>query len=98
MSEQPTKCSEPKPYNTASLVEDMYCKDCGWPVIHACCNGGMETMEPYKIYDYWAYCSNKACKNHEGEDWGSLSLSLPSGAILDMNNELSNFCKAKVRE
>jgi hypothetical protein len=39
------------------------CKDCGWAVIDACCKdmGWGDNTEAY-----WAYCSNKACKNHEG--------------------------------
>lgn len=58
-----------KPNNTASITEDMFCKDCGWPVIHACCNDAMATTEPFKDNDWWGYCSNKGCKNHEGEPW-----------------------------
>lgn len=57
-----------QPSNTASIVKDGFCKACGWPVIHACCNDEMST-EPWGS-DYWGYCSNKGCTNHAGEPWG----------------------------
>jgi hypothetical protein len=56
---------EPRKHNGATLCHDLFCKDCGWPVIHACCNDEMKKFE----CDYWGYCSNKGCKNHEGEEW-----------------------------
>jgi hypothetical protein len=60
----------PKPFNTASLAVNTYCKNCGWPVIHVCCNDGMSVQEPYKSADWWGYCSNKTCENHAGREWG----------------------------
>lgn len=55
--------------NTAHVVPGMFCRACGWPVIHACCNDGMATTEPYAGADYWGYCSNKTCEHHAGEEW-----------------------------
>ncbi|TXD58845.1 hypothetical protein FUT88_13270 [Ralstonia sp. TCR112] len=59
---------EAKPTNTASIAPGLFCKACGWPVIHACCNDEMGA--PPWGTDYWGYCSNKGCVNHDGEDWG----------------------------
>jgi hypothetical protein len=59
---------EAKPYNTASIAPGMFCRACGWPVIHACCNDEM-SRAPWGA-DYWAYCANKGCENHAGEEWG----------------------------
>lgn len=55
--------------STASIVEHSYCADCGWPLIHACCNDEFDDFANKKgeCADYWLYCSNKGCKNHEGE-------------------------------
>lgn len=51
------------------------CKVCGWAVIFACCNDGFadhllneDGSEAYA--DWWAYCSNKSCEHHHGEDAG----------------------------
>lgn len=49
--------------NTATMMNNCHCEDCGWPVIHTCCNDAMTTFE----VDYWIYCSNKCCKHHGGE-------------------------------
>ena len=55
-------------YDTAEIKENCHCGDCGWPVIDVCCNDnfldGVKDEEPW---DWWYYCSNKSCKNHEGE-------------------------------
>lgn len=64
---------EPKINNTARVAKGFYCKTCGWPIIHACCNDGMAEQEPYCHSDYWAYCSNKTCVNHAGEDWSLMT-------------------------
>jgi hypothetical protein len=71
MNKEPSNChnAEPKPYNTATLMDDLYCENCGWPAIHVCCNDEMAMQEPYKVNDYWCYCSNKGCINHGGEEW-----------------------------
>lgn len=48
-------------YASADILTNVHCKDCGWPVIE-CVNGlWMGT------WDWWDYCSNKDCINHEGE-------------------------------
>ena len=60
---------KPRKYDSASLDPNIYCKNCGWPVIHICCNDGFATTEPYKNSEWWGYCSNKTCKNHKGEEW-----------------------------
>jgi hypothetical protein len=54
-------------YDTASIIEEWHCKDCGWPIIHVCCNGTFQDFKDAKKWDYWVYCSNKGCKNHEGQ-------------------------------
>jgi hypothetical protein len=55
--------------NTASFLRHKHCKDCGWKIIHACCNDEFQNFNGNKTYDYWVYCSNKGCKNHNGEDY-----------------------------
>jgi len=56
-------------YETASLPSDMYCKNCGWPIVSACCNDEFRNFKDAGTQDYWAYCSNKGCVNHDGEGW-----------------------------
>lgn len=51
----------------AKMLESQKCKDCGWPVVYTLNNGGMGIKEPYANWDWWYYCSNKTCQNHEGE-------------------------------
>jgi hypothetical protein len=51
---------------TANLT-DRFCQDCGWPVICACCNDEFLNYKNASEYDWWMYCSNKGCKNHDGE-------------------------------
>ena len=59
----------PRDYDTsAHVVNGMFCRACGWPIIHACCNDQM--AEPPWGGDWWAYCSDKGCENHAGESWG----------------------------
>jgi hypothetical protein len=65
---------DPKPDSeTAKIYTDTCCKQCGWPIISACCNdefadwGPPGSFEYAKNYDWWLYCSNKGCINHEGE-------------------------------
>jgi len=55
--------------NSATLPDDMYCKDCGWPIVDACCNDEFRNFKDAGTYDYWAYCSNKGCENHDGEGY-----------------------------
>lgn len=52
---------------TATIDDELICKDCGWPVITACCNSPFTEYKDAKDWDWWMYCSNKACKNHDGE-------------------------------
>jgi hypothetical protein len=50
--------------NNISILKNCRCKDCGWPIIDACCNG---QDFPFDQWDWWQYCSNMSCKNHFGE-------------------------------
>jgi len=50
--------------NNISILQNSKCRDCGWPIIDMCCNG---QVEPFGLWDWWQYCSNKSCKNHFGE-------------------------------
>lgn len=52
---------------TADILKFSFCKNCGWPVIDACCNDEFVNFKDAKKWDWWQYCSNKGCKNHEGE-------------------------------
>jgi len=58
---------EYKDRNTASISGKIFCKDCGWPVIHACCNDEFRNFKDAYQWDWWYYCSNKGCQNHDGE-------------------------------
>jgi len=51
----------------ATIEKDRVCKDCGWPIVFACCNHPFTEFKDAANWDWWMYCSNKACKNHEGE-------------------------------
>lgn len=51
---------------TASILEGNPC-ECGWPVIHACCNDEFVNFQDAGKWDWWVYCTNKGCKNHQGE-------------------------------
>jgi hypothetical protein len=52
---------------TAHVRDDAFCARCGWPVILAHCNDRMAQIAPYAEWNAWTYCTNKACKHHEGE-------------------------------
>ena len=56
---------KPQPEGTpATILQKYYCGDCGWPIVDACCNFDYkDSLE----WDWWYYCSNKSCKNHDGE-------------------------------
>jgi hypothetical protein len=56
-----------RPRHDAQILKDHYCKDCGWPVIFVCCNDEMAVAAPYALWDWWYYCSNKACGRHSGD-------------------------------
>ncbi len=51
----------------ATISSLVYCKDCGWPIVDAVCNDEFMNFKDAKEWDWWYYCSNKGCKNHEGE-------------------------------
>lgn len=56
-----------KPHTQTAWIyheEKHYCKDCGWPVIMACCND--ETGALFPNDDWIIYCANKGCQNHKG--------------------------------
>lgn len=53
--------------NTAEISGDRVCKECGWPVVFACCNGKFRDFKDAADWDWWMYCSNKGCTHHEGE-------------------------------
>lgn len=48
------------------------CKLCGWPMLSACNNDGFDSglPEEKKGYDWYKYCTNKGCKNHEAKGIG----------------------------
>lgn len=51
----------------ASILENCSCKACKWPVVSILCNDNCATTEPYSDWDWWVYCSNPVCINHNGE-------------------------------
>lgn len=55
--------------STIEIAKGVHCSECGWPVIHACVNWDTDKFQESHESDWWGYCSNKACKNHTGEDW-----------------------------
>lgn len=59
----------PKRYSTACIPDDAFCKACNWPIIHVCISNEMNNIELYRGHDWWGYCSNKGCTNHQGEEW-----------------------------
>ena len=52
---------------SASILENYFCNDCGWPIINACCNDEFANYKDAVNWDWWLYCSNKGCKNHDGQ-------------------------------
>jgi hypothetical protein len=51
---------------TAQIRSGWHCRDCGWPIIDACCNDSFNDFKDAEEWDWWMYCSNKGCANHEG--------------------------------
>lgn len=50
------------------ILEDVFCKTCGWNVIDVLTNGDFFEKHPvFQYYDYVWYCSNPLCPNHKGE-------------------------------
>lgn len=54
-------------YETVSIYGNTYCLECGWPIIHVCCNGSFCYFKNAVNFDWWLYCSNKTCSHHDGE-------------------------------
>jgi hypothetical protein len=52
---------------SACITNHLHCKECGWPIVDACCNDEFIKFKDAKNWDWWYYCSNKGCKNHDGE-------------------------------
>lgn len=52
----------------SSMCDTVRCKDCGWNVVNCLCNDEMAEGN-YSGWDWWVYCSNKGCKNHNGEGY-----------------------------
>lgn len=50
----------------AYIVTGNRCKTCGWSVVTAECGDAMGVGK-WGEWDWWVYCSNKGCSNHEGE-------------------------------
>ena len=73
-------------YDTVTIKKNAYCGDCGWPIIFVCCNGPFQDFKDASEWDWWLYCSNKVCENHDGEgvfqnrpNW--VSNDIPSNSI-----------------
>lgn len=69
---QPAYTGGKKPRSsTSSIMKRCYCAACGWPVVHACVNDEfVDFVQQQGIEsDWWAYCTNKGCVNHAGEDY-----------------------------
>lgn len=52
---------------TSRISDKVHCKECGWPVVSCCTNWDTDFFLDSEGWDWWVYCSNKACKNHKGE-------------------------------
>ena len=50
-----------------SVDSDVFCRDCGWVVLLMNCNEPFPSYVDTHNWDWWVYCSNKGCPNHEGE-------------------------------
>lgn len=59
--------------DTVEILKNCHCKACGWPVIDCCSNWiapeGTSADDP-RCGDWFGYCSNKFCENHEGHELG----------------------------
>jgi hypothetical protein len=51
----------------ACIVIGYHCSECAWPIVHAVCADEFDTFKDAIDWDLWMYCSNKGCKNHEGQ-------------------------------
>lgn len=56
-------------HKSAKIYENVYCSNCHFPIVFVCCNGSMGdySLKRNGPWDWWMYCSNKACKNHKGQ-------------------------------
>lgn len=39
----------------ANILKNKKCKDCGWPVIDACCNGSFQNFKDASRWDWWQH-------------------------------------------
>lgn len=53
--------------DTVKTHKNLFCKNCGWPIIDAYCNDEFRNFKDARVLGWWCYCSNKGCKNHDGE-------------------------------
>ena len=53
--------------DNAKILDDKICNNCNWPIVFACCNGEFQNFKDAAHWDWWYYCSNKGCKDHDGE-------------------------------
>ncbi len=51
----------------ATIYKNHHCGNCGWPIIFALCNDEFVTFKDASGWDWWLYCTNKGCVNHDGE-------------------------------
>lgn len=59
-----------RPPDNILSTHKHYCKECSWPVVVCLVNddfGAFVQSQKTGVWDYWAYCSNKGCSNHNGE-------------------------------
>lgn len=63
----PVETEQESPICNATIRQDLTCAQCGWPIVDACCNDSFCNFQDAAEWDWWYYCSNKGCKNHEGE-------------------------------
>lgn len=53
-----------KEISDTSLVDDAHCIECGEMVVMQCNN---TQLTKFEHDDWFCYCANKECPNHEGE-------------------------------
>ena len=58
---------EVKNTNTIAIDYKLQCEECGWPIVVTCCDDNFKIRKVKIRWDWWYYCSNKGCKNHEGQ-------------------------------
>lgn len=55
-----------KPNHDVSVMSGYYCNGCGYLVLDVINNFDVET---FRDWDYFCYCANKGCENHNGEGY-----------------------------